>query len=305
MKPSLLILAAGMGSRYGSLKQMEFFGPSGETITDYSIFDALKSGFEKVIFIISPAMEEEFVKSYIKKFPSGIKIDYVLQGVHSIPEGYKISKDRKKPWGTAHAVLMARDKIHEPFAVINADDFYGRDSYKVLADYFSAIREDKIFEYAMVGFPIRKTLSQFGSVSRGVCELDNDGFLKGITERIKIIEKDGKIVYFDDNDEILLDENAVVSMNLFGFTPSVFPWLEKYFNEFLKKNESDIKAEFFIPLIVDRMLKDGLARMKVLNTNEQWFGITYKEDKPHVQNMINSLIDKGLYPSDLWSNYGK
>lgn len=305
MKPTLLILAAGIGSRYGSLKQTEQFGPSGETITDYSIYDAVKSGFGKVIFVISPAMEDEFVNSYIKKFPDSIEIDYVLQGINTIPAGFEISPERRKPWGTAHAILMAAPKINEPFAAINADDFYGRGSYKVISDYLQSVKEEGIFEYCMAGYRIRKTLSMFGTVSRGVCEVDEKGFLTGIVERIKIIDTPGGIVYIEGDAEVPLKENAIVSMNFFGFTPSVFAWLEKYFDEFLRQNALKPKAEFFIPSIVDRMIKDGLARMKVLETNEQWFGVTYKEDRPDALKMINSLIADKVYPPDLWGSYEK
>ncbi len=302
-KPSLLILAAGIGSRYGSMKQTEQFGPSGETITDYSMYDALMSGFGKVVFVISPAMEEEFAASYVKKFPSGIQIDYVLQGIETIPGGFQISPERKKPWGTAHAVLMAAPKIHEPFAVINADDFYGRNSYKIIADYLKNIQDSEVYEYCMVGFGIRKTLSKYGTVSRGVCKVDEKGYLAEIIERTKIIETPGGIVYLEDDEEVPVREDALVSMNLFGFTPSVFEWLEKYFEEFLSANAMNPKSEFFIPIIVDRMIKDGLARMKVLATDEQWFGVTYKDDRPHVLEMINTLVSGGVYPTDLWNNY--
>jgi len=303
MKPSLLILAAGIGSRYGSMKQTEQFGPSGETITDYSIFDAIRAGFGKVVFVISPAMEEEFVTSYVKKFPAGIQIDYVLQGIHTIPEGFQISADRMKPWGTAHAVLMAAPKINEAFAVINADDFYGRNSFGIIADYLKGIRDSNVYEYCMVGFNIRKTLSKYGSVSRGVCKVDEKEYLSEIVERVKIIDTPGGIVYIENEEEVPVREDSLVSMNLFGFTPSVFQWLEKYFAEFLKENAMNPKSEFFIPIIVDRMIKEGLARMKVLPTDEKWFGVTYKEDRPHVLEMINFLVSGGVYPSDLWKNH--
>jgi UTP-glucose-1-phosphate uridylyltransferase len=303
MKPTLLILAAGIGSRYGSMKQTEQFGPSGETITDYSIYDALKAGFGKVVFVISPEMEEEFCTSYVKKFPPGIDIDYVLQSIHTIPEGFHITPERKKPWGTAHAVLMAAPKINEPFAVINADDFYGKNSCHIIADYLTSVRDTNMYEYSMVGFSIRKTLSKYGTVSRGVCEVDENGYLTEIIERVKVKDTPGGIVYIEDDHEVPIKEDTLVSMNLFGFTPSVFPWLEKYFAEFLTANAMNPKAEFFIPIIVDRMIKDGLARMKVLPTDEQWFGVTYKEDRPHVLEMIYQLVKKGSYPPDLWRNY--
>ena len=283
------------------MKQTEQFGPSGETITDYSIYDAIKSGFGKVVFVISPAMEDEFKTSYVKKFPSSIEIDYVIQSVTTIPQGYQISPERKKPWGTAHAVLMAAPKISEPFAVINADDFYGRGSYTLIAEYLMRTKESGIFEYCMAGYRIRRTLSKYGTVSRGICQVDENGFLTEITERTKIIDTPGGIAYLDEDAEIILPENALVSMNLFGFTPSVFSLLDKYFREFLEKNGIDPKAEFFIPLIVDRAIKDGAARLKVLNTDEQWFGVTYKEDRPHVLENINALVDNGVYPKNIWA----
>jgi UTP-glucose-1-phosphate uridylyltransferase len=300
IKPTLLILAAGMGSRYGSMKQTEQFGPSGETITDYSIYDALNTGFGKIVFVISPAMEEEFTTSYIKKFPANVQVDYVIQSVNTIPGGFDISPERKKPWGTAHAVLMAADKIKEPFAVINADDFYGRGAYRIVSDYLTQTKESGIFEYCMAGYRIRRTLSNYGTVSRGICGVDENGYLTEMTERTKIIDTPGGIVYLDEDCEVLLPENALVSMNLFGFTPSIFAVLDKYFKDFLQKNGMDPKAEFFIPLVADRVIKEGLARIKVLETDEQWFGVTYKEDRPHVLAMINKLVSSGVYPDNIW-----
>ena len=301
MKPTLLILAAGMGSRYGSMKQTEQFGPSGETITDYSIYDAQKAGFGKVVFVISPSMEEEFNTSYIKKFPTNIEIDYVIQSIDKIPAGTLVSPERKKPWGTAHAVLMAAEKITNPFAVINADDFYGRESYRIIADYLTSTVEDKILELCMAGYPIRNTLSKFGTVSRGVCETDKNGYLISITERTKIEETPKGIVNMEENgDELLLPSDCLVSMNLFGFTPGIFRYLQEHFNEFISKNSMDLKSELFIPLMVDRLIQNQKARTRVLKTDATWFGVTYKEDRPNVLGMINSLIKKGLYPDNLW-----
>jgi dTDP-glucose pyrophosphorylase len=301
LKPTLLILAAGMGSRYGSMKQTEQFGPSGETITDYSIYDSQKAGFGRVVFVISPAMEEEFNSSYIKKFPSNIEIDYVIQSIDKVPSGTKISPERKKPWGTAHAVLMAAEKIDTPFAVINADDFYGRESYKIVADYLISTVEKNILELCMAGYPILNTLSKFGTVSRGVCETDSYAYLKAITERTKIKETAKGIVNLEENgDELLLPSNALVSMNLFGFTPGIFRYLREQFNEFIAKNSLDPKSELYIPLIVDRLIREGKARTRVLKTDATWFGVTYKEDRPYVLEMINSLVAKGVYPDKLW-----
>jgi dTDP-glucose pyrophosphorylase len=301
VKPTLLILAAGMGSRYGSMKQTEQFGPSGETITDYSIYDSQKAGFGKVVFVISPAMEEEFTTSYIKKFPSNIEIDYVIQSINKIPEGVQVSPERKKPWGTAHAVLMAAEKIDTPFAVINADDFYGRESYQIVAEYLTSTIEENMLELCMAGYPIRNTLSQFGTVSRGVCETDSHGFLMSITERTKIKETAKGIVNLEENgDELLLSSNCLVSMNLFGFTPGIFMHLKEQFNDFIRKYSMDPKSELYIPLIVDQLIQNKKARTRVLKTDSTWFGVTYKEDRPHVLEMINSLVGKGVYPSDLW-----
>ena len=303
LQPTLLILAAGIGSRYGSMMQTEQFGPSGETITDYSIYDALKSGFGKIVFVISPAMEDEFKTSYIKKFPPQIDVDYVLQSIHTIPSGVEISRERKKPWGTAHAVLMAAPKISEPFGVINADDFYSRGAYKIVADYLSNIKESGLGEYCMAGYRIKRTLSKHGTVSRGVCEADENGFLTSINERTKIIETPSGIVYLDEDSELIIPESSLVSMNFFGFTPSVFPMIEEHFNKFLSENSMEPKSEFFIPLAVDRMIRNGKARMKVLETDEQWFGVTYKEDRPYVLDMINALVEKDVYPDNIWGSY--
>jgi len=301
VKPTLLILAAGMGSRYGSMKQTEQFGPSGETITDYSIFDSQRAGFGKVVFVISPAMEEEFKTSYIKKFPANIDIDYVIQGIDKIPSGIKISPERKKPWGTAHAVLMAAEKITTSFAVINADDFYGRESFKVVAEYLTGTIEKDILELCMAGYPIRNTLSKYGSVSRGICEINRHGYLISITERTKVKETPKGIINHEENEEeLLLPTNCLVSMNLFGFTPGIFRPLQEHFNEFITKNSMDPKSELYIPLVVDNLIRSGRARTRVLKTDAIWFGVTYKEDRPNVLEMINSLVKQGIYPSNLW-----
>ncbi len=301
MKPTLLILAAGIGSRYGSMKQTEQFGPSGETITDYSIYDSQRAGFGKIIFVISPAMEEEFSSSYVKKFPANIEIDYVIQSIDKIPSGTLVSPERKKPWGTAHAVLMAADKITSPFAVINADDFYGRESYKIVADYLiSNVEHDKL-ELCLAGYPIRNTLSKYGTVSRGVCETDSHGYLVSITERTKIKETPKGIVNLEDNGEVLLlPSNSLVSMNLFGATPGVFSYLKDQFNHFISEYSMDPKAELYIPLVADRLIREGKAQIRVLKTDATWFGVTYKEDRLNVLEMINSLVKQGLYPSNLW-----
>jgi hypothetical protein len=301
MDTTLLILAAGMGSRYGGMKQVDAFGPSGETITDYSIYDAYDAGFRRFVFVISPKMEEDFKTNYVKKFPAHIKVDYVIQSIENIPEGFTLPEDRVKPWGTAHAVLMAKDAIHEPFAVINADDYYGRESYQIMNDFLVRTTEEVPGQYCMVGFELQKTVSEHGSVARGVCQVDDLGFLKGMVERTKIYLQDGGIVYEnEDGTTESLDPMDTVSMNLFGFTPDFFNHIEDSFKVFIKEQIGNPKAELYIPLVVDQLIQKGLARMSVFQTPEGWFGVTYQEDKPKVLAAIQKLVDDGVYPESLW-----
>ncbi len=298
MKPTLLVLAAGMGSRYGGQKQTDAFGPSGETITDYSIFDGLKAGFGKVVFVIAPRMEEEFKTDYIKRFPSDLQVEYVVQDVKNVPEGFTVPEERVKPWGTAHAVLMAKDAISEPFAVINADDFYGRESYRIMHDFLVQAQPG---EYSLVGFTLSKTVSEHGSVARGICETDENEYLTDIVERTKIFSKDGRIWYEDERGSTHdLSPDAKVSMNLFGFTPDIFGHLESQFRAYIEKNINSAKAEFFIPYVADNLIRNQEASFKVLGTPESWFGVTYQDDRPHVLNMINRLVEEGVYPTPLW-----
>ncbi len=298
---TLVILAAGMGSRYGGMKQIDSFGPSGETITDYSIYDAVRAGFSRFVFVISPKMEEDFKTHYLKRFPDHIKAEYVIQSLHDLPEGFELPEDRVKPWGTAHAVLMAKDVVKEPFAVINADDFYGRESYQIMNDYLRAASEKAEGRYCMVGFELQKTVSKHGSVARGVCQVDDEGFLKGMVERTKIFLRDGAIVFEDEDGSISeLDPMSTVSMNLFGFTPDFFRHTEEELKGFLPASASNPKAEFFIPLVVDSLINSGKAKMTVLQTPESWFGVTYQEDKPKVLDAIKALVEKGTYPTPLW-----
>jgi len=244
MKPTLLVLAAGIGSRYGGMKQVDPFGPSGETITDYSIYDALKAGFDRIVFVISPIMEEDFKTSYIHRFPAGLNVDYVIQSISDIPEGYTPPEGRVKPWGTAHAVLMAKDAIREPFAVINADDFYGRESYRIMYDFLVRTTEEVPGQYCMVGFELQKTVSEYGSVARGICQVNDHGFLTGMVERTKVFSRDGKIMFEDESGSAHpLDPEDTVSMNLFGFTPDFFHHTEDYFRRFIKDNIQNPKAE--------------------------------------------------------------
>jgi dTDP-glucose pyrophosphorylase len=298
MKPTLLVLAAGMGSRYGGQKQTDAFGPSGETITDYSIYDGLKAGFGKVVFVIAPRMEEEFKNDYIKRFPSDLQVEYVIQDVKNVPEGFTVPAERKKPWGTAHAVLMAKDVIKEPFAVINADDFYGRESYRIMHDFLVQARPG---EYNLIGFTLSKTVSEHGSVARGVCETDENEYLTDIVERTRIFSKDGRIWYEDDDGSTHdLSPDVKVSMNLFGFTPDIFGHLEEQFLAYIEKNINSAKAEFFIPYVADNLIRNKEASFKVLGTPESWFGVTYQDDRPHVLDMINRLVNEGVYPTPLW-----
>lgn len=302
MKPTLLILAAGLGSRYGGMKQTDSFGPSGETITDYSIYDALKTGFGQVVFVISPQMEEEFKTSYTKKFPSDLDVKYVIQDIRNIPPGIQVDPQRKKPWGTAHAVLMAAPVINEPFAVINADDFYGRDAYRQVADFLTdPANED---DFCLAGYRVTNTLSEHGTVSRGICETDEDRYLTTIVERTKIKKEGDKVVYLDeDGNSHPVDKNSPVSMNLFGFTPMLFPKLEKYFGEFIDENAMNPKAEIFLPIVVQRMINEDYAKTRVLDVNEKWFGVTYQEDRPKVLENINKLVEQKVYPDNLWANF--
>lgn len=301
MTTTLLILAAGMGSRYGGMKQVDPFGPSGETITDYSIYDAHRAGFDRFVFVISPKMEEDFNANYIKKFPAHIKVDYVIQAIDNIPEGMSLPADRVKPWGTAHAVLMAKDAITGPFAVINADDYYGRESYQIMHDFLANSSADDPGHYCMVGFQLQRTVSEHGSVARGVCQVDEQGFLSGMVERTKIYLEDGSIVYEDvDGSVNPLDPMDTVSMNLFGFTADFFPHAGEIFGEFIKENINDPKAEFFIPLAVDKLINSGISKMSVLKTPSSWFGVTYQDDKPKVLKAIRDLVDAGVYPESLW-----
>lgn len=302
METTLLILAAGMGSRYGGMKQIDPFGPSGETITDYSIYDAHRAGFGRFVFVISPKMEDDFKTNYVKKFPAHIKVDYVIQSIDNIPAGMSLPSGRVKPWGTAHAVLMAKDAIKEPFAVINADDYYGRQSYQIMNEFLVSASVDKPGHYCMVGFQLRKTVSEHGSVARGMCQVDESGFLKEIVEHTKIFLQDGHIISEDDNARLSkLDPLATVSMNLFGFTADFFTHADMIFKEFITENISNSKAEFFIPLAVDELINSGLAKMSVLQTPDSWFGVTYQDDKPKVLKAIRDLVDSGVYPESLWA----
>jgi hypothetical protein len=292
MKPTLLILAAGMASRYGSMKQVDGFGPHGETIIDYSIYDAIKAGFGKVSFIIREEFQDSFKAIFEPKLKGRIETDYIFQSYDLKPFGIDKNIERAKPWGTAHAVLSARNQVHEPFCVINADDFYGFDAFDKMAKFLNnEVADDK---FSIIGYKVYKTLSEYGTVSRGVCEVDDKGNMVEIHERLKVyFAKDGSVVYEEDGKEFPLAPNTPVSMNFWGFTPAVFKLTEPLFKAFVKANEDNPKAEFFIPLIGDELIKSGEASFKVIPTDAKWFGVTYKEDKPIVQKSISDLVNNG------------
>jgi NDP-sugar pyrophosphorylase family protein len=298
MKPTLLILAAGMGSRYGGIKQLDAFGPSGETIIDYSIYDAIKSGFGKVVFIIREDFSAEFKNIFEPKLNGKIATEYVTQEMDSFTEGFKLPQDRTKPWGTAHAVLCAKDVIHETFAVINADDFYGRDGFEKAAKFLNGEASSKT--WCNIGYQLSKTLSENGTVSRGVCQVDADGNLVSIAERIKIYPEGNKIIYEENNIKTELPPGTVVSMNFWGFHPNVFEYIQKLFQKFLKENIDNPKAEFFIPIVGDAFIREDRGKIKVIPTSSQWFGVTYREDAPVVKESIESLVESGVYPQRLW-----
>ncbi len=294
MKPTLLVLAAGMGSRYGALKQMDGVGPNNESILDYSVFDAVRGGFGKVVFVIREDFAQAF-KQVNNADRYKISVEYVYQSLDKLPHGFNVPQGREKPWGTAHAVLMAKDVIKEPFAVINADDFYGRQAYEVMAQYLQKC-ENNNGEYSMVAYKLGNTLSDFGTVSRGVCTKDSENYLLSVVERTNIAKTTNGAEYVEDNKSQLLDLDTLVSMNFWGFTPDFFTYIEEGFKEFLKTDAlTNIKAEYYIPLVVNTLINSKKARVKVLSSDAEWFGVTYKEDKPDVVRKIKKLTDEGIY----------
>ncbi|MFI3322661.1 MAG: sugar phosphate nucleotidyltransferase [Rikenellaceae bacterium] len=301
MKPTLLILAAGMGSRYGSLKQMDGIGPNKEAILDYSIFDAIRGGFGKVVFVIRHSFEQEFKEVFnSERFGGKIEVDYVFQELDYLPEGFSVPEGREKPWGTNHALLMAAKAIDTPFAVINADDFYGADAFKVIGDKLTALAGEKN-KYCMVGYLLKNTMSDFGSVSRGVCTADADGNLVDIVERTHIEKVEGGAAYKDENGDMQpISVETIVSMNMFGFTPDFFEYSENIFKTFLTERGSELKSEFFIPLAVNELTANGTVTLEVLSSTAEWFGVTYKEDRPFVVEKLVKLMESGVYPQKLW-----
>ena len=296
MKPTLLVLAAGMGSRYGGLKQMDGVGPHGEIILDYSVEDAIRAGFGKVVFVIRHSFADQFkARINAEHYGGRIAVEYVYQELDKLPAGFTVPEGREKPWGTNHAILMAKDVIHEPFAIINADDFYGRDAFVVMANHLASLGTAE-GKYCMVGYRLENTLSENGTVSRGVCETDANGLLIGMTERTSIGRTANGIEYKDTDDTMHpLPADATVSMNLFGFTPDYFAKSEALFVDFLKEHGGELKSEYYIPFAVNTFIHRGEATMTVLKTTAQWFGVTYKEDRPMVVERLKKLHDQGVY----------
>ena len=301
MKPTLFVLAAGMGSRYGGLKQLDGLGPNGETIMDYSIFDAIRGGFGKLVFVIRKSFEQDFREKILSKYEHHIPVELVFQDLNDLPEGFTCPEGRQKPWGTNHAVLMGKEVIREPFAVINADDFYGRDSFAVIGKWLSALKDDARNQYCLVGYRVGNTLSESGSVARGVCETSAEGYLTGVVERTAIERIEGDIQFIDEQGQkVVLEENTPVSMNMWGFTPDYFAHSEAYFKEFLRANAANLKAEYFIPLMVNKLITEGTATVRVLDTTAKWFGVTYAADRQGVVDKIQALVDAGEYPAKLF-----
>lgn len=303
MKPTLLLLAAGMGSRYGGLKQLDGLGPNGETIMDYSIYDAIKAGFGKIVFVIRKDFEDDFRQKVLSKYEGHIPAEVCFQAMDKLPEGFTLPEGRQKPWGTNHAVMMAKGLIHEPFCVINCDDFYNRDAYMVMGKFLSELPEGSKNRYSMVGFRVGNTLSENGTVARGICSKDNEGHLTEVVERTEIMRVDGKVCYKDEEGKwVAVEDNTPVSMNMWGFTPDYFEYSDEYFKEFLSdaKNMENLKAEFFIPLVVNNLIHEGTATVKVLDTTSKWFGVTYAADRQATVDRIQKLIEEGVYPNRLF-----
>lgn len=303
MKPTLVLLAAGMGSRYGGLKQLDGLGPNGETIMDYSIYDAIKAGFGKIVFVIRKDFEKEFREKVLSKYEGHIPAEVCYQSLDALPEGFTVPEGREKPWGTNHAVMMAKDLIREPFCVINCDDFYNRDSFMVIGKFLADLPDNSTNTYAMVGFRVGNTLSENGTVARGVCSKDENDLLTTVVERTEIMRVDGKVSYKDENGEwVAIEDNTPVSMNMWGFTPDYFAHSDAYFKQFLSdpKNQANPKAEFFIPLMVNELVNNGTSTVKVLDTTSKWFGVTYSADRQATVDRIQALVNEGVYPNKLF-----
>lgn len=304
MKPTLIIMAAGMGSRYGGLKQLDPLGPSGETIMDYSIHDTIAAGFGKVVFVIRKAFAEQFEQQILSKYQGKITTEVVYQEPDKLPSGFSVPAERVKPWGTNHALMMAREVVREPFAVINADDFYGKEAFAAMAQYLQNLPQDAQGQYCMVAYYLGNTMSRSGSVSRGVCSTFPDRHLASITEHKTISYADThsqQIISETDGTTMELDSRSLVSMNMWGFTPDYFDHSDRLFVDFLRANIGNLKSEFYIPSVVDQLIQSGKATVEVLETSSSWFGVTYPEDRPYVVDRFRNLVQQGVYPTPLFS----
>lgn len=301
MKPTLLVLAAGIGSRYGGLKQMDPLGPNGESIIDYSVYDAVQAGFGKVIFVLREEIVEDFYELFANRYKKNIEVDHVIQRLTDIPAGIQVNPERSKPWGTGHAVLSAGNILAEPFAVINGDDYYGKDAFRVMAKFLSVLDPDNIQSQAMVGYGISNTLSEFGAVSRGICTVNEKRLLTGVVERTHIERSDNRIIFLDNKGkEKNLAGNEIVSMNFWGFTPAILPFFKDLFHHFLVEFGKELKSEYYIPYAVNLLIESKTIQVEVLESNAHWFGVTYQADRPHVQQKISGLYREGVYPPNLW-----
>ncbi|MDF1549417.1 MAG: sugar phosphate nucleotidyltransferase [Bacteroidales bacterium] len=302
MKTTLLIMAAGLGSRYGGLKQLDTMGPGGETIMDYSIYDALQSGFNKIVFVIRKSFEDEFSAVFAEKFRNKVEVELVCQEIDEVPAGAIYNEAREKPWGTGHAIWVARNCIQEPFAVINADDFYSKEAFETMEDFLKSKKTAEKDYYSMCAYKLQNTLSENGSVSRGLCKTDTENFLETVTEHTNIQRNTDGIIYssFADGSKIELNPNSNVSMNFWGFTPGIFRHIEQQFVLFLKNHGQELKSEFYIPSVIDELILNGIATTEVLECNTKWFGVTYAEDKLEASKNIQQLIENKVYPSKLW-----
>jgi NDP-sugar pyrophosphorylase family protein len=304
-KPALVVMAAGMGSRYKGLKQIDPVGKSGEIIMDFSLYDAWQAGFRKVVFIIKKELEEDFRRVIGDKVSRFMEVVYVFQEMDDLPEGYSIPEGRVKPWGTGHAVFSCRNVLNEPFAVINADDYYGKQAYQMIYDFLVNQQDDEKYRYAMVGYTLENTMTENGHVARGVCVVSEDGYLQDIHERTRIEKRDGLSKYTEDGENwITIPEGSIVSMNLWGFTPSFLRELSNKFPLFLDRalKENPLKGEYFLPSVVDALLKENKASVKVLHTPDRWYGVTYREDKPSVVAALTGMQKAGIYPEKLWED---
>jgi UTP-glucose-1-phosphate uridylyltransferase len=301
MKPTLLVLAAGLGSRYGGLKQMDPLGPNGESIIDYSVYDAMQAGFGKVVFVLREEIVDDFYELFANRYKNYITVDHVIQRLTDIPTGVLVNPDRAKPWGTGHAVLSAAKILSEPFAVINGDDYYGKDAFRVMAGYLSGLDPNVVKSQSMVGYTLANTLSEFGAVSRGICSMNDKMVLTGVVERTSIERKEGQILFVDElEQEVRLAGDEIVSMNFWGFTPAVLPYFSELFHGFLEKRGNELKSEFYIPYAVNLLIESDTIEVEVLQSHAQWFGVTYQADRPHVQERISALYAQGTYPQKMW-----